>query len=637
MKQATDVLKTYAEMLVESADVMIYIINKKGEILYANQAACSNLGYSLDEFTAKNVLDFDPLYPRDEFEEGWRRLCEQKSLNLAGKNTRRDGTVFPYQATVSLIEGSNDSLASLFVYDDTERSKKEEQALFRNFIFEKAAVGIYKLDAAGKIVDVNEEACKMLGYTRNELCGMMLEKIDSSLDATTYHDEHDWEEALKAGTLTLESIHMRKDGSTIPVRVIANFLKNDGKYYAISCVQDISKEKKEEKLRQELSARAQHLQRLDSLGKLAGGIAHDFNNILSAILGYSELARRTLNDDKAVRNFIEPIILAGNRAKDLVKQILVFSRQQNTEKIPTDLALITREALDLIRATIPKSIEITEKIEPDLGVILADSTHMHQVIMNLCTNAYQAMKNKKGSITVEICQQTITEKDIGLFSEFTPGSYIKLSIADDGTGMDEDILENIFTPYFSTKLQEEGTGLGLSTVHGIIKEHGGIIKVYSEKGIGSTFNIYLPVDDNYNQYLPDVSATDLPKGNETILLVDDEVFILDIEKMLLEDLGYTIETRNSPIDGLQAFKANPQKYDLVISDLTMPKMLGTMFSAALKEIRPDVPIILCSGFSNAKQRQQLKKIGVQTILMKPVPLVDLANTVRQHLDNVISA
>jgi CheY-like chemotaxis protein len=372
-------------------------------------------------------------------------------------------------------------------------------------------------------------------------------------------------------------------------------------------------------------------QKMESLGTLAGGIAHDFNNILGAIVGYAELTRIQCQEDSKLENYVSQISRAGNRAAELVKQILWFSRQGLEEKKPLETSRVFKEALKLIEATLPANIEIITKISPDLPAILGNETQIHQIVMNLCTNAYHAMKKSSGTLGVSLIAVTIQEHDISSFPDVTPGNYINLLVSDDGCGIPPEVMNRIFEPYFTTKAVGEGTGLGLSTVHGIVKNHGGYIQAQSEVGFGTTFNLLFPVAES--EAVIETSEKDLlPTGNETILLVDDEKALIDLGRDLLERLGYRVETRASSIDAIEAFKVNPQKYDLILSDITMPKMTGDELARHIKTIQPDIPIILCSGFSNRIDELTLETLGVNAILMKPIIYSELAYTIRQVLD-----
>lgn len=443
-----------------------------------------------------------------------------------------------------------------------------------------------------------------------------------------------WRQVQQDGLVQFETVHRRKDGTDVPVAITGNLFEYGNERYSVSFVQDITERKEAEKQRLKMEAQMHEAQKMESLGTLAGGIAHDFNNILAAILGYADLAQLECPTGSTSKQYVSQISQAGLRAKELVNQILTFSRQGRTEKGPLDIGRAIKNALKLIKATLPANIEIRENIPPNLIPVFADEIQIHQIVMNICTNAYHAMKNTGGLLDVTLAAAIIQEQDARSYPGVTPGSYLKLSISDTGHGIAPESINRIFDPYFTTKPTGEGTGLGLATVHGIVKDHGGRIKVYSEPGAGTTFHVFLPVADVPFEAAAE-QAEKLPTGRERILFVDDEKSLIDLGRDLLERLGYTVETRASSIDAIAAFRADPQKYDLVISDMSMPRMSGDELARQIKALRSDIPIILCSGFSDRIDARLKEAIGFSAVLMKPVTYADLAHTVRQVLETNI--
>ncbi len=389
--------------------------------------------------------------------------------------------------------------------------------------------------------------------------------------------------------------------------------------------------KLEEQLRQAM--------KMEAIGTLAGGIAHDFNNILTAIIGYTELARLNIEKNCAVGECaVHPdlghLLDAGHRARDLIKQILSFSRQQKQETSPLKFSEVVLEALKLLRSTIPKSVEIREDIQTDDGHILADSTQMHQIVMNLCTNGYHAMRNSGGILGVRLSTTEIRESDIRVSHLLLQaGLYTFLEISDTGEGMTRAVQERIFDPYFTTKGNNGGTGMGLAVVHGIVREHKGHISVYSELGKGTTFRVYLPqIIGSVIEHVH-VQQAQLPMGDERILLVDDEGLVLDLEKALLEKLGYQVTSTTSPIEALEIFTNRNGDFDLVMTDMTMPKMNGMEFTREILRYRPQMPIIICTGFSELVNEKKAKAMGAREFVMKPLVLQELAPTLRRVLQN----
>ncbi|MBI9076569.1 MAG: transporter substrate-binding domain-containing protein [Desulfatibacillum sp.] len=386
-----------------------------------------------------------------------------------------------------------------------------------------------------------------------------------------------------------------------------------------------------EKEKEFLIVQLQKAQRMESIGNLAGGIAHDFNNLLSPIVGMSELLLEDLPEGSNEHENAREIFIAGKRASDLVKQILAFSRQSEQTKIPVRVQQVLKEVLKLSRSTIPSDIDISHDIQMDCGLVMADPTQIHQIVMNLITNAYHAMDQHGGKIDVELKETVLEAEDVS-GSPLAPGKYAVMRISDTGSGIDPGIMDQIFEPYFTTKAQGKGTGLGLAVAYGIIKEHNGDVRVYSEVGKGTTFTIYLPLMEKTIASIPIELIRDDPKGNERILLVDDEEPVVRLEKQMLERLGYHVTERTSSSDALKAFQANPSAFDLVISDMTMPHMTGDLLALKLISIRPDIPIIICTGFSERINKENAEAAGIKGLLMKPIIRSEMAQMIRSVLD-----
>lgn len=384
--------------------------------------------------------------------------------------------------------------------------------------------------------------------------------------------------------------------------------------------------------RKKMEERIQHSQKIESIGSLAGGIAHDFNNILFPVVGLAELLLEDLPSGSPEYENANQILKAGRRGSDLVKQILTFSRQSEQKKIPIRAQSVLKEVLKLSRSTIPTDIDIIQDIQSDCGLIMADPTQIHQVAMNLITNAYHAVEEANGGkISVRLKETEIDASDSS-DSILESGRYLLLSVSDTGHGIPTDVINKIFDPYFTTKEQGKGTGLGLAVVHGIIQDHRGAIKVSSEIGQGSTFDIYIPLMEKADTSEPIEAGEIHPVGNERILLVDDEESIAKLEMQMLERLGYKVTVRNSSPDALKTFKSTPDSFDLVITDMTMPNMTGDQLAKEMRSIRFKVPIIICTGFSERINQEKAKAFGIKGFLMKPVVKLELAKMVRKVLD-----
>ena len=414
----------------------------------------------------------------------------------------------------------------------------------------------------------------------------------------------------------------------------ANALESH-EFYRLLRDQNIILEKKIEDRTKALAQSERQLQqvmKLQAIGTLAGGIAHDFNNILFPIVGYTELTMDEIEEGSPAKQNLKEVLKAANRAKELVQQILTFSRQGGKERKPLKVQFLIKEALKLLRATIPSTIEIECDVNEECGHIMGDPTQIHQVVMNLCTNAYHAMQEIGGTLKVTLKEVDISyEKSVERVG-MKAGRHLELTVKDAGHGMSPEVLERIFEPYFSTKEPSKGTGLGLSVIHGIIKNHGGDISVNSQSGHGTTFVVYLPVIDDIDIEIEPVAAAVPTQGKERILLIDDEKQIIDIEQQILERLGYKVTPKTDSQEALEEFAALPERFDLVITDMTMPKMTGEQLARKLMEIKPDIPVILCTGFNETITEEKALAMGIDKFVMKPIVKDELAYTIRTVLD-----
>ncbi len=388
--------------------------------------------------------------------------------------------------------------------------------------------------------------------------------------------------------------------------------------------------KRAEEEKKKLEAQLLQAQKIQAIGTLAGGIAHDFNNILYALMVYADLALDDAPEGSLLRSNLQEVIKAGDRAKNLVEQILTFSRQTEHELRPVQIKLIARESLKLLRASLPTTIEMRQNIQSD-SMALADPIRVHRVLMNLCTNAAHAMREEGGTLEVSLADVEFGSDFAARHPDITPGPHLRLTVSDTGHGMTFDVGERIFDPFFTTKGPDEGAGMGLSVVHGIVKGLGGTITVYSEVGKGSTFQVYLPLVED--ELKPETETGKPPtSGDEHILFIDDEQVLANMGKQMLERLGYEVVSRPSSIEALELFRAQPDRFDLVITDMTMPGMTGKKLAEELMKIRPDIPIILCTGYSKDISEEQAKEMGIKAFAMKPLARRDLADTIRKVLD-----
>jgi CheY-like chemotaxis protein/two-component sensor histidine kinase len=370
---------------------------------------------------------------------------------------------------------------------------------------------------------------------------------------------------------------------------------------------------------------------METIGTLAGGIAHDFNNILTPILGYTEMALEELSDESTLKYDIEQINNAALRGKDLVQQILTFSRQVDFDKKPLHLHLVVKEVMNLIRASFPSNIEIRQDLDTDCGTILADATQMHQIIMNLCTNSLHAMTDKGGILEVRLDALELNPKKIKTNDTIKKGNYVRLTVSDTGIGMDKQTIDRMFEPFFTNKEVGSGSGLGLSVVHGIVNNYNGAIQVNSEPGKGTIFMIYLPQHSAHGT--EDDQITEVTrKGSENILFVDDEKEITYMGKKMLESLGYTVDIRTDGFSALHEIQTNKQKYDLLVTDQNMPRMLGTDLVMRAKKIKPDLKVILITGYEDSIKDGSVSEYDIAEIIMKPLILSEFSKIIRNVLD-----
>jgi len=408
--------------------------------------------------------------------------------------------------------------------------------------------------------------------------------------------------------------------------------KNGQPLSILMSLHDLTNARKDLEERARLESRLRQAQKMEAIGTLAGGIAHDFNNILTAVLGYAELVREGLKQDGASLEDIEQVIKGALRARDLVKHILTFSRKGDYRIVSLAPHLIINESLKLLRASIPATIAIQQDIDRDCGNILADPSQLQQVMLNLCTNAQQAMDKESGILRVSLQRKELSRADVESELNVSPGAFVELTVSDTGQGMNETTMARIFEPYFTTKEFGKGTGLGLAVVHGIVHDCGGLIKVASEVGKGTAFHVYFPVATGEADGKADETADDITAGQERILVVDDEVALVRYEKSVLEGLGYQVTAMTDSIKAWEIFLASPYGFDLLITDQTMPAMPGTVLAGKILAIRPDMPVILCTGYSSMVDEGKAQEMGIRLLAMKPFDKKELARLVRKALD-----
>jgi PAS domain S-box-containing protein len=506
----------------------------------------------------------------------------------------------------------------------TEWSKTSEKELRRlAIVIENASESIIITDNNGNIQYINPAFEKITGYNKEEVKGKNPGILKSGKHDRIFYREL-WDTITEGNVWKGNIINKKKNGTLYESEASISPINDDtGKITNYVMVKrDITQEKRlENQLRQ--------AQKMEAIGNLAGGIAHDFNNILGAIIGFTEITLAEFPDNNLIQKNLQTVLKAGNRAKELIEQILTFSRHTENRRSLIRISTVIKEAVKLMRASIPTTIEIRQNIKAETSVILADPTQIHQILINLCTNAAYAMKENGGIMEISLENFDFDGKDMEIYNGLKPGPYVKLTVKDTGRGMEKKIVDRIFEPYFTTKKPGEGTGMGLAVVHGIIKSHGGEIVVDTRPGIGTVFNIYLKrIKSEVKEEI--IQEEKPPIGTEKILMVDDEQDLVSTNEYILKLLGYKVITTSSSIEALEIFREKPCNIDLVITDQTMPGMTGLQLTKEMLKIRSDMPVILCTGF--VENIENIISSGIKALIKKPVTMMELAKTVRKVLD-----
>ena len=624
-KQAENALRdseAYMKSIFRAAPTGIGVVHNR-IFRKVNDKFCEMLGYSGNELlgqSARIVYPSDEAYETVGFEK-YKQIGSKGSGTVETVMKCKDGKTIDVLLSSTPIDNKNPELGVSFTALDITGIKLAEEALKKSELkyrtmMEAIKDPVYICSQNHRIKYMNPAMIQRIGYDATG------KKCFNALHG--FNDKCPWcvhKNIFEMGHTELD-ITSPKDYKSYNV-VSSVFTDEDGSFSKICVFRDTTEFKK-------LQSQLQEAQKMEAIGNLAGGIAHDFNNILYPIVGMAELLLEDLPLDSPEYENAEEILNAGLRGSDLVKQILAFSRKAEHKKIPVRVQQILKEVLKLGRSTIPSNIEIIRDIQSDCGLIAADPTQLHQIAMNLITNAYHAVENSSGTIFVKLREIRIENND-KVSDLLNPGPYAKLTISDTGCGMDSAIMDKIFEPYFTTKKQGKGTGLGLAVVYGIVREHGGDIRVKSEIGKGAQFDVYFPIMEKETQLQEITPPPTYESGTEKILLVDDEEAIVRLEKEILSRLGYRVEERYSSTDALQAFKADPNSFDLVITDMTMPNMTGDQFAEKLISIRPDIPVIICTGFSERMNKEKAKEMGIRGFLLKPVVKSEMARLIRDVL------
>ena len=622
----------YRRLFEAARDGILILDVETGRIDEVNPFLMELLGFSRDEMVGKTVGELSPFKDVLSNQTMLERLQAVGYVRYEDLPLQtRDGRKIAVEFVCNVYQVGDQRVIQCNIRDITER-KRTEAALQSsekrfNALFDQMAVGVALADiATGRFVQVNRRYCEIAGYSREEMDQLTFAAITHPKDI-----DYDLEmvRRMKAGTIreyTHEKRHVRKDHSEIWVSLTVSAMWAQGETpdMSIIVVQDITG-------RKQLEEQVLQAQKMEAVGTLAGGIAHDFNNILAAIIGYTEISLRTLAGNTKVREHLAAVLIATNRATHLVRQILTFSRQQSSVRKPVLLGPVVAECIALLRATIPVSIEFDTSLAPDAPAVLADTAQIHQILMNLGTNAWHAMKDRPGRLQVKLEQCEVDEAHAARQSRLRPGIYARVSIGDTGCGMDQATLLRIFEPFFTTKSPGEGTGLGLAVVHGIMDNHDGAVTVHSNPGQGTVFHLYFPKIARADTP-PVFPVEPVPRGHgERILVVDDESMLVQLTETVLIELGYEVEGETRPEAALALVRSDPERFALVLTDQTMPGMTGLILAAQLQLIRPGLPVILTTGYIAALTKEQVKTAGIRQLLHKPATLLELGVAIQAAL------
>lgn len=618
--------------IFESFYDVYYRTDRDGLMTMISPSILNQAGYLPEDVIGRPVTDFySNASDREVFEEELQKAGFVNDYEL--KLLTQDGTEIDVSVSAKFVVGDDGEIEGIegVLRNITERKKAEDalrQSEQRFRALSEAALEGIAVTEKGIVLEVSPRLADMLGYTQDELVGESVIKMVAPESRTLV-------EKNIRNNVQVPYVHFaqRKDGSVLPVEVHGVFMPWGDSTVRVTAIRNITNRKEAEKKLQDKEHELRQSQKLEAIGQLAGGIAHDFNNILQVVMGFSALAQKDLSTDSNAFKAIEKVLTAGNRGAELAAQILAFSRQTDLEMKPVELQKLLDEVIKIFQGSLASTIDIQVNIDRNCGWVLASSTQIHQVLMNLVTNAHYAMKEKGGILEVCLEEIEIDSENGSLFPDLITGMHAVLTVRDTGKGMDEKVKLRIFEPYFTTKDIGEGTGLGLSIVHGIVSAHKGAISVESAPGVGTTFRIFLPIIqgdmDSFEEELPD---SEIPHGTECVLFVDDEESITELGKGFLEVLGYTVIPFSSSLAALDAFTADPDRFDVIVTDYTMPEMTGIELSRRIKTIRPAIPVVLCSGHASDADAEMKISAGISRALQKPFSMEHLAESVRQALD-----
>ena len=628
--------RDFLETLFKTSPDAIIAVDAAGIITAVNDSVYDVYGYHSEELIGQPVT----MIPRaeEQSQDRHKSLIEQVRKqgivrNFEEVSQHRDGHQIYIETSVALLQNPDGTSAGAIssTRDITERKRAEDEIKqARDFLettFKMSPDAIIVTDDAGLIVSANDSVYDVYGYRPEEIIGqhvsMMPLDDEQSMSKNIALVELVYEQGI---VRCFETTRKHKDGHCIQVETSVALMKDpDGTVLgSISSTRDIT-----DRIR--LQDQLRQAQKMEAIGTLAGGIAHDFNNILGAIIGYTELSQHDADCAPQIRNNLDQVLNAAERARNLVKQILAFSRKSQSEVKPLQVHVILKEALKLMRASIPANIEIKIDMADARDVVLAEATQLHQIIVNLCKNAAHAMEKSGGVMTVELNPIVLQDGDVSAYSDLQPGLYVQLTVRDTGMGIELQNLSRIFEPFYTTKDVGKGTGMGLAVVHGIVKSLKGDIKVYSEPGRGTVFNVLLPSQDE-DVAAEAVVVREPPRGHESVLLVDDELALMDVGAHMLRSLGYQVTAVQQSSEALELFARDPNAFDLVFTDQAMPGLSGFDLAQQVLGLRPDISVILCTGYSDLVTEAAALAAGIKAFVIKPLSRLKIGETIRRVME-----
>ncbi len=628
----------WRELIRHSMDGIV-VLEPDLSVYEANQKFADMIGYSLEETFNLHCWDWDKNFSPETILE-LARTVDEKGHHFETVHTRRDGSVYDVELCNNGAVWGGKKLILCVCRDITERKRgeaqlRESKELLSTFLdnFNGIAYQVSKQDVIPFTPKLFRGAVEQItGYTNEEFSNSKKwNDIIHPDDFANVQEARRWFADLSEYVFESEYRIIRSDGSVRWIADSARIVSIGGRSLIHGMIFDVTERKSAEAANLELEERIRHSQKLEAIGTLAGGVAHDFNNVLGIIMGYTDLALGETSPGTKIHDKLVHIWKASTRAKDIIRQLLTFSRKVGPKKQPVNAVPVVEEVLTFLRSTLPSTITINVRSSKEKIMINADPTQIHQVIMNLCVNASQSMENRSGVISVFVEAVDYKGNTPGPFKGLPDGKYLKVTISDNGCGIREDIIERIFDPYFTTRETGKGSGMGLAVVHGIIENHCGEIVVSSKPGLGATFTFMIPIiRQPADEDSPQVCAP--ATGTESVLFVDDEEGIATVAKLMLEMQGFRVKAITNPLEALELFRKNPDSFDIIVTDMTMPYINGDILFKEIRRVRQNIPVVLCTGHNTHIDEHKAAEIGLSAFVMKPISKKELTGTIRRVLD-----